>query len=421
MVLRRASFLIAGFVLPSLVQMLLEPGLIQALFYKFGGAVFWTGYNYKLLQNRFAQKLIQQNPVVEATFYSECEDWEKCAPLYQKHVVEKFDLKASLPSETDFGHFLRAVECMSMSGDFDDSVTQALVDIKPASPNQEATILWQRHIWRRNLEIKDQRKESIQLAEDFLKDQKFADGVENPLIYVRYGRISLLAFMIVFVASTGKRSTYAQFGRICFGFLFNIAMVQTLPDVGLFLLDVCLGQDLGWKQCLLFCTLNQSIRYNSHLHSESLLSRVAHFEAVVSSSEAERARQIFIKYPYHVSDIADFTVLFLLTSTMQGFKMNSCLLNPARNFRDCQYIDNAARTVVSMYELDEAASDDEAQTLAARIETVLDVARFPSIDDHSMDVARRNRVRVDVGQSGTIPSTNSSAAPTEPVQLYEEL
>ena len=252
--------------------------MTRAILYKFGGYAVWNGYFYKALDEELFINASPRPSEVRFALYSELEEWDKCSEMFQRNVLPRWDLKSGIEDAEFFGLFLRGNECMSHNGEYSANLS-LFRSIHPRSDEQAGYI---EHIVKTITEVEKKKivhEPYIKIAVEYLKSKRFVAGVDNPLIYVHYGRIVILVLFFAVFRDMRKYSTVKKSVAkvaIIYGCYYIIS--RELPDVLLLLIAGLGGWRLtfenGWRQGVTILFFLNALVLHWFFHAKSLPTRL---------------------------------------------------------------------------------------------------------------------------------------------------
>lgn len=295
-------------------------------------ALFWTGFYSNAIQGT-------DDPKLQARFYFALGQWDKRVEIDEKYGFVEASLDytyhdGQLQTEKmlDFLDFLDSID--SLIGVGKTELAMKYVE------KYDATTAIEKESIQRVVDIVDYQKVLmdekelyVQAALDILQDFKFADGID-PHIYMRYFSF-LQFFQLCYLFSTWlfKR------GRK----LLILQMLSFFASSAYFIVYTSLPPLERFLSASTITTFGTSF----------LLPPIdaAHRE----NPSLERARQIFLKYPYNYEDLLTYQATNLMSQILwRELKRCNYPKNPDRNeIEPCISAHRVGLTIAKMIEVDE--------------------------------------------------------------------
>ncbi len=210
------------------------------------------------------------------------------------------ELDLGLEDDRDYIYFLDGILAMSNNGEPDKAI-QYLKRYNPATTTQKKGIEANIELMEYHKKIIHHQKEYIQLAIDLLETYEFSDSVPNPHIYFDYVTFFELAQMVLLWYTYRYRRGDRPKKRMTFLMVQSLTLLIT-SILHLTLLSVTHLERLLFE--IPYKTLLSSLIFTD--------AEIAHKPSVT----LERARQIFIKYPYVHDDLCSHKVMSLMYQVM---------------------------------------------------------------------------------------------------------
>lgn len=398
------NILIWGKLVSDFTKNPVNMSMTRAILYKFGGYAVWNGYFYKALDEELFINASPRPSEVRFALYSELEEWDKCSEMFQRNILPHWDLKSGIEDAEFFGLFFRGNECMSHNGEYSANLF-LFRSIHPLSDEQAGYI---EHMVKAITDLEKKKNVHgpyIKITVEHLKSKKFVAGVDNPLIYVHYGRIFILVLFFAVFRDMRKYSTVKKSVAkvaIIYGCYYIIS--RELPDFLLLLVAGLGGWRLifenGWRQGVTILFLLLALILHSFFHDKSMPTRLCPMGGMAFPQNLERARAQYIKYPYHMDDLEYFTGFNILFFWMQreGAK---CQLNipwisgdaKQRN-ESCRNANDAAKVILEMLE---ATDSETSEAMHIEFKDWLTNAMFAEPTNLNLSIAEQNFYRVEKG------------------------
>lgn len=334
------------------------------------GIFLWTG----LLQYGIDTA---DHPVYKARFYALLEDWEKRVEIDEKHMFFSKRLNTEsdfLSGEDEFIHFIEGIDALSNNGEPEKAITY-LSQFSPTTGDESKQIETLLDLMSDHRDLKKAQKKYVQWATDLLQEYKFAEDVTNPYVYVCYfsffvvGQVILLWYSII--VKSKKTRIFGQ----SFVLLFS---------------SIAYGSYLGSTQ------LTRILSFEIPIYSvgESIIFSDVE-RAHRPSKSLERARQIFLKYPFQYDDLLMHVPMHLMSQVMHR-ELRKCnhpnvSMHEPESLVHCKSAHNIAHTIAFMMEANESQEYlDLLHFWYDRIEIILQVEVLPYIDELSASLDRQS-------------------------------
>ena len=371
----------------------------RTLLFKAGGYLVWSGFYYRALEEPF---VTEGDPAMALTFYSDNDEFDLCSKVFQRDILPQWEPNDGMDDADFFGLFFSGIECLSHNGK-NDAIPLLYRKVHPRSDRQ-------REYRQYMLEDCEQTKNAIliqephiKIAVDFLRSKRFAD-VYDPLIYIRYGRISLILLFCILFYDMKKQRTSVKSSMTKFAILFAgyYLATQEVPAILLPVLLICGWKTLfesGRKQGMIILALLAGLVFHWAHHSQSFPSRRLGPEGMIFPRTLERARAQYVKYPYHHDELINYTGMNIVFLRMFQESLKCQLLyqwipgGKKERHMFCREANEAARTAMEMLE---AADEETSKRFNSEFEAWLTKSMFAAPPPH-LSIEEQNRYRVEKG------------------------
>lgn len=292
--------------------------------------LFWTGFYQRGIEKATDLKS-------KARLYSYLGKWEERIQIDEKRgfLTAVFDFtyedRMFSPVE-DLLDFLDGIDALSNAGLPDVALSHLKDDYNPPSPIEVATKQRYIQMLENQKALMVERSEYIQLALKEAQRHKFADNVDS-FVYIRLFSFVILGqvIMVIYLWLSRKEK------RKCI--LFSVILVASSVWYFIFLGATPLNRFLSvaaltsMAESLVFTPMEAAHR---------------------PSYDLERARQIFIQYPYRYEDLCTHQALGLMANMLLK-EVRKC--NYPRPFMEneiqyCVSANNIAQTIADMIDVD---------------------------------------------------------------------
>jgi hypothetical protein len=331
------------------------------------GIFLWTG----LLQYGIDTA---DHPVYKARYYALLEDWEKRVEIDEKHKFFSKRLNTGsdfLSGEEEFMHFIEGIDALSNNGEPEKAI-QYLAQFSPTTGGESEEIEMLLDFMNDHRDLMNIQKKYVQLATDILEEYEFAEDVTNPHVYVCYFSFFVVGQVILLWRAIIIKSKKTWIWGQSFFLLFS---------------SIAYGSYLGSTQLTRLLSFEIPI-YD--LSKSIILNNVE--RAHRPSNSLERARQIFLKYPFQYDDLLVHVPMHLMSQVMHR-ELSKCnhpivSMHEPESLVSCKSAHKIVQTIALMMEANE--SQDYIYLLDFwydRIELILQAEVSPYIDQLS---ARQN-------------------------------
>lgn len=395
LILHILGVLLLGVAFGIYQQPALHLSMFRALLFKAGAATVWTGWQYHALGEELFIANQPRSAHIRLTLYSDIEEWDECADIFQREILPQLDLPQGLEDSDFFGFYVLGMECMSHNGDYAGNLS-VLNQMHLQTETQKEFVSWILEQIELTNHMKVEQEPGTRLAVEYLREKKFSPDVENPLVYIRYGRIAMIALVLRFLLHLKRHATPSGAGNQIVILGFGYCIVSREFSILFLVALVYFGREsifqYGHMQGTIIFALWYASQLHSGHHSESLPSRLIGLEGMVFPQSLERARAQYVNYPYHFDELnhrSGLSILYLWM-TRESYK---CNIEWLAGEGSCKNANEAARKILEILEV---ADNETANIHNLMFDTWLTNAMFISSVEQ-LPIVQRNRQRVQKG------------------------
>lgn len=313
---------------------------IVAYLYKIQiASLFWTGFYQRAIENTNDARR-------KARLYSFLGEWDKRVEIDEENgfMDGAFDFtyahvqdgKHMIPFD-ELLDFLDGIDALSNSGKPQKAMSY-LAKYEPATDIEKTTKDRYMKILVHQTELMDVQETYIQLAIEHVEEMSFADDVD-PLIYTRYSTLIILLQLcnVIYLWIRPREQKMKRFG-FTLVFIFSTGMYCAYLTTTLLTRFLAASTLTSMLEAFIFTPTEAAHRSSPHL---------------------ERARQLFLKYPYDYDDLLTHQVLGLMTHILwnQLKRCNYPRPDEPYEIRYCKSAYAVAQTIANMLDADESAED----------------------------------------------------------------
>jgi len=317
--------------------MLILVSLVSYLYKIQIASLFWTGFYLKALKRTSDTKK-------KARLYSFLGEWDKRVEIDEENgfmegafdYTYTYSKDEKLPPVDELLNFLDGIDALSNAGNPEKALAY-MGKYDPTTHLEKATKQRYMELLTQQQSLIHDQQEYLELALRQVEKMKFADDVD-PLIYIRYSSYIIMG-QLCHLIYLWHQQKERRMRRVFFSIVFLFTSV------------------LYW--------ISGTTRLTRSLTASTLVSFGEDFFLTTSeaahrpSSHLERARQLFVKYPYHYDDLVTNQVLGLMTHIFWK-ELRRCNYPRPDNSNDFQYCKSAylvGQTIADMLDADQSAKD----------------------------------------------------------------